>query len=253
MAVWYLICDYRPSGNSATMYSMTQTAAAGLATDLKRSPVLIAVCIGLMLGQGCARSEPLRQSDASPKLSEQKLPFHAVTEHALASDEAHPAVPPDQTLTSLPPFHGGSQPRTLPFGILLTVQLSRSLSAPRNHAGDAFTALITAPLTIEGETLVERGTPVTGVIESSQPADRQGRMSSPGYFQLTLSTLILHGRPVTLQTSSLFARATPQPANVASRSAVGGVQKGRRLTFRLTAPVDLPVDREALQPSAGGH
>jgi hypothetical protein len=48
-----------------------------------------------------------------------------------------------------------------------------------------------------------------------------------------LSAITVEGRPLALQTSSLFARGTlQQPDGVR-------VQKGRRLTFRLTSPVTL--------------
>ena len=63
-----------------------------------------------------------------------------------------------------------------------------------------------------------------------------------GYFELTLDAITVAGKPVALQTSSLFARGTIQPSNISSgssniRSNSIRVQKGRRLTFRLTAPL----------------
>jgi len=131
--------------------------------------------------------------------------------------------------------------------MLLTVQLEDSLSTATVHAGDPFTALIAAPLTIDGETLLETGTAVSGRIESAQTlADHPGLISGSGYLRLTLNAITVEGRQLSLQTSSLFARGT---AELSSVSASGGpfesrsdgvlVRKGRRLTFRLTAPVAL--------------
>jgi hypothetical protein len=132
---------------------------------------------------------------------------------------------------------------------LLTVQLENSLSAATAHVGDAFTASVAAPLTIEQNTVIERGAAVAGRIESERSlASRQGRGQSSGYFRLTLNSITIEGRQFALQTSSLFARATSQPSMGVA------VQKGRRLTFRLTAPVTLDdpssaADRQSSAPS----
>jgi hypothetical protein len=78
---------------------------------------------------------------------------------------------------------------------------------------------------------------VSGRIESEGlQAGRAGRTPGAGYFGLTLSSITVGGREITVQTSSLFARGAVQAAGVA-------VQKGRRLTFRLTAPVELDEGR----------
>jgi hypothetical protein len=214
---------------------------------------LVALCLALSLSQACARSEPLHPTASSVAASEQKLPFHADTGHA-PGDGAHPAVPPAPQLASGLPFRAVSHPRILPAGTLLTVQLEGSLSTAKVHAGDAFTASVASPLTVDGDTLIERGTAVTGCVEAMQwLAARSGLAPVSGYFRLTLSAIANAGGQVALQTSSLFARGTSQQLNAASRGGVR-VPKGRRLTFRLTAPVTLGdpnsvADRQYLGPT----
>jgi hypothetical protein len=145
------------------------------------------------------------------------------------------------------PFRAASHLRILPSGTLLTVQLEDSLSTSTVHAGDAFTASVAAPLTIDGDTVIERGTPVTGRVESAQSqSDRPGLVPGSGYFRLSLNSITVEGRQLALQTSSLFARGTSEPSNVSSSGGVPDlhspslqVPKGHRLTFRLTAPVTL--------------
>jgi hypothetical protein len=145
------------------------------------------------------------------------------------------------------PFRSASHPHILPSGTLLTVQLEESLSTTTVHAGDAFTASVAAPLSVDGDTLIERGTALTGRIESAQsPADHPGLVSGSGYFRLTLNAITVEGRQLAIRTSSLFARGTSQPSKLPSpgsppdlRSDGLQVQKGRRLTFRLTAPLTL--------------
>ena len=115
----------------------------------------------------------------------------------------------------------------------MTVQLDDALSTTKTHAGDAFTASVAAPIGIDGDTLVERGTAVTGRVEFAQPqTDRPGLAPGSGYFRLTLSAITIEGRQLALQTSSLFARGQPpnflRASNPLELSSDGvQVQKGR--------------------------
>jgi len=200
---------------------------------------MVWLALGLSLGltQGCARSEPSHSSDAASSVSGQKLPFHPSAHQASAAEGVHPAVLPDPKPASAVPFN--SHPHTLPSGTLLTVQLQDSLTAAKVRDGDTFTASVAAPLTIDGDSLIERGAVATGHVESVRS------QAGSGYFQLTLSALTVEGRPLPLQTTSLFARGTFQQADGVR------VQKGRRLTFRLTSPVTLNepksmADRQSL-------
>src|SRR5271163_1414240 len=171
-------------------------------------------CLALSLSQGCARSEPSNPTNAD-SVDAQKLPFRPDADPAPASYGARPAPPPDPKLTL--PFRAGLHSRILPSGTLLTVQLEDSLSTTNVHAGDAFTASVAAPLSVDGDTLVERGTAVTGRVESAQ-----SQTDRPGLF----------ARGQSANTLSLSPGA---PSDL--RSVSVQVQKGRRLTFRLTAPL----------------
>jgi hypothetical protein len=224
------------------MYTMTALPRA-----LRSKSAFGMCCLALALSQGCARSEPSNPTNAG-SAGEQKLPFRPDADQASSSSGgAHPAVPPDPKLATGLPFRATSHPRVLPSGTLLTVQLEDSLSTATVHAGDAFSASVAAPLTIDGDTLIERGTAVTGRVESAQsPADHPGLVPGSGYFRLTLNAITVEGKQHVLQTSSLFARGSWETSSVSSpgssidlRSPSLQVQKGHRLTFRLTAPVTL--------------
>jgi hypothetical protein len=215
-------------------------AMTTLPRALRTRTALGMFCLALSLSLGCARSEPSNPTNAD-SVDAQKLPFRPDADPAPVSEGARPAPAPDPKLSL--PFRTGLRPRILPSGTLLTVQLDDSLSATSVHAGDAFTASVAAPLTIDGDTLVERGTTVTGRIESAQSqTDRPGLVPGSGYFRLTLNAITIEGRQLALQTSSLFARGqspnTSSPGTPSDlRSDTVQVQKGRRLTFRLTAPL----------------
>jgi hypothetical protein len=201
--------------------------------------------VALSLTESCTRSEPLNTDAVASASNEQQLPFRPDTEQT-STDGDHLPIPSDQKLPSGLPFRSTSRPRILPAGTLLTVALEGSLSTPRVHAGDLFTASVAAPLTIDGATLIPRGAAVTGRVESaqSQPG-RPGLVPGSGYFRLTLSAITVDGHPVGLQTSSLFTRGTVEPPRGLAKSSPSHqrtsirLQKGRPLTFRLTAPVML--------------
>jgi len=200
------------------------------------------LALGLALSQGCARSGPLHRGDTVSPAAEQKLPFHPDGDQASASEGVHPAVSPDPNATGAMPFRVGSHPHIFPSGTLLTVQLEDALSTAKVHAGDPFVATVASALAIDGDPLIERGAMATGHVESVRTD------AGSGYFQLTLTAITVEGRHLALQTSSLFARGTVQQSDDIR------VQKGRRLTFRLTSPVMLDepksmANRQSLSPS----
>jgi len=199
--------------------------------------------LAVSLSQGCARSGHLRRSDTDAKspASTQEIPFHQNADHA-PDYSARPAVPADPKPGGDAPFRSGLPALGLAAGTLVTVQLETPLAISQVHAGDAFTALVVGPIIVDGNTVVQRGTPVSGRVESAQPsAGRPGFGSDPGYVRLTLNAITVDGRELALQTSSLFARGTSANSLSSAKLLLNGfvISKGRRLTFRLTAPVPL--------------
>jgi hypothetical protein len=211
----------------------------------KHCLVLVSVCFALSLAAGCAR----QQSDSNASGAEQTLPFHADSQ-AFEGDGRSPAIPPDTKVANAAPFHAELPPAVLPAGTLLTVELPNLLSANQVQPGKAFSASVAAPFTIDGKTLLERGTVVKGRIESVR-LDDANRFESRGYIRLTLNSIKIGGKTVPIHTLSLYTRALVQPSNILSGPASARIQKGRRLTFRLTAPVALD-NSSAAQLSVGG-
>lgn len=209
---------------------------------------LVAFCLALV-SQGCGGPDSLDRQDGTQSVSK-SLPFHSDTLPAASSDGARPAVPSDPKLTSAVPFQVGAHSRILPSGTLLTVQLARSLSVAKVRPGDLFAASVAAPIMINGETLIDQGAAATGRVESAH--SETDTAPALGYFQLTLDAITIAGRPVALQTASLFARATIPPSKIASRPSGVRVQKGRRLTFRLMAPVTLDDPRQTANRGDSG-
>jgi len=211
------------------------------------------LCLAISLIPACARPSAVRRTEAgaSPAGGEQRLPFHPNPDHA-TDDSAHPSIPADREAETGTTFLAAPHGRSLPSGTLITVRLDDSLSVSSVRPGDMFTAAVAGPLTVDGDTLVARGTPVRGRVESAQPSvDRPGLSPDPGYLRLTLNAIIVDGKALGLQTSSLFAKGTFPSSGLRSASASSAsnrpdarsrdlqLQRGRRLTFRLVAPVTL--------------
>jgi hypothetical protein len=237
------LATYFPAENCATMPTMPTLRRTGHAL------ACAALCLAVVLTQGCGRPNAVHGTETGagspPTNADQTLPFHQNPDHASDADSARPAVPPDGQRANGTPFHLPARGHSLPAGTLITVQMESSLSIAHVNAGDPFTATVAGPLAIDGDTLIERGTPVSGRVESAQPpADHRGLSNDPGYVRLTLNTITVDGRALALQTSSLFARGTLQASGSSKNPGPNftnafQVQKGRRLTFRLIAPVML--------------
>lgn len=144
-------------------------------------------------------------------------------------------------------------------------------------AGDSFKGVLDEPIVIEGRTVAARGAAVTGRVLAAKAS---GRLHDPGYLRIALVSLKVGGKPVSVATSSIFAKGgAHQNRNLAmmgggagTGALVGGLAGGgkgaligtgagaaagtgaayatgkkevslgeeRRLTFRLAQAVDVP-------------
>jgi len=202
-------------------------AMANPRSGSNRRFAVAATCFVLGFCLGCARQEPVHPAGSAG----QTLPFHSSPE--LESVAVHPEAGSGSGPVSTTPFQGDSQSGTVPAGTLLTVQLRGALSVT-TQAGDSFLAIVADPLIIDGKTLVDSGTLVTGRVESAKV--EPDHSSQLGYLRLILNSMDVKGKKLSLETSSLFARTN---ANGSARATSVRLQKGHRLTFRLTAPLVL--------------
>jgi len=196
------------------------------------------IAIMLMLSLLCACGRPPADS-ASDSADSQKLPFDRQPRST--------GISPSQSLI----------PSTtkLPEGTPIPIQLQSALSSASSHAGDTFSATLDEPVVIDGETLIARGTPATGRVLEAKPSGRSlgsslGSSLEPGYLRIVLVSLNVGGRPVMIETSSIFAKGgSREERNPATGVASGASQKekdkdivfgiDRRLNFRLAQTVDL--------------
>jgi hypothetical protein len=140
----------------------------------------------------------------------------------------------------------------LPEGTPLPIRLQNPFSSASAHAGDTFYGVIDEPVVIDGQTRVEIGTTATGRVLEAKPATvSRDTAPEPGYLRIVLVSLNVGGKPVAIETSSIFAKGgsreernptTPGAAiKVRGRDRQKDIVFGidRRLNFRLAQSVDL--------------
>jgi hypothetical protein len=84
-------------------------------------------------------------------------------------------------------------------GTTLRVRLDETLSTARHQPGDAFTATLDEPVTVDGKVAVPKGTRFTGHVTSAKPS---GRLKGRGYLAVTLDSFELYGTTYQIDTSS---------------------------------------------------
>lgn len=181
--------------------------------------------LALSFGLACGRATGV-PSDAASASGSQAVPF----DHASRSGEN----PSSETAARL---HEGTP---------ILIRLLTSMSSASSNAGDTFDGTLDEPIVIAGQTLVPRGASVVGRVLAAKAA---GPVHSPGYLRIALVSLVLDGKSVAIETSSLFVKGRPhrqadrsQPganAFVATAKNEAGYDADRRLTFRLAQAVDL--------------
>ncbi len=151
----------------------------------------------------------------------------------------------------------------LPEGTLISIRLQSALSSASAHAGDSFYGIVDEPIMLDGQTRVASGTPAAGrVLEAKAGASSRassqessgGSLLEPGYLRVVLVSLNVKGKPVMIETSSIFAKGglreerNPVTGKASAATAAGRSPErekdivfgvNRRLNFRLAQTVDL--------------
>jgi hypothetical protein len=207
---------------------------------MRRFPATRSLTIGTILlalfgAVGCAPPDGLPSADGTSQPEQHKVPFHdadgkASSPNSVLTQDNRPT--PETDL----PFQ---EAQSLPVGTLLTVRTKNPISAENPDAKGTFEAMVDQPVVVDGNQLVPLGAMVSGRVESARASNLR---RSIGYVRLTLESIHLDGANVPVQTSSLFvggrAGLTPAP-----QSQVVRLERGRRLVFRLTEPVDVSAGR----------
>jgi hypothetical protein len=193
--------------------------------------------MGLLLTISCGPPVAQQDNGAAPSDPNQ-VPFHDASGSPQANSAGTPAEQNASPNIQAPfPFH---DPQNLPAGTLLTVRLKNTISAQNPVVKRIFEAVLDEAVVVEGNKLVPRGATVIGRVESAR-SSAVGR--NRGYVRLALDSIQFGDVSLPISTSSLFVPGEAGTTTVTQGDALHGgaprlihVEKGRRLTFRLTEP-----------------
>ena len=119
--------------------------------------------------------------------------------------------PEDQPAAQNAPF---APVVTIPEGTPIAIRLQESISSASAQPGQQFDAILDDPLLVDERTVVPRGVPVVVRVVAAR---HSGHLNHSGYLRITLASITIQGKPVPVQTSSLFV--------------VGGEHKKRNLAL----------------------
>ena len=173
---------------------------------------LLVLVIAAILG-GCA-AESTREAAATPGTAAEALPAPASSSSAESAavgsgapasrspaPTSAPAAPRAQPSPAAP-----ETPRMydVPAGTQVSVILIDSLSTGKNKAGDEFMASLAAPLVLNGDTVLERGTKVRGRVVD---AEGSGRVSGVASMRLVLTSIVDGTKTYPIVTKPFVAEA----------------------------------------------
>jgi hypothetical protein len=195
------------------------------------------ILLALVGTDGCAPPDGLQAGNGTTQAEQHKVPFQDAGAKPSRPGDSPAAQDHGMPETDLP----FQDPQNLPAGTLLTVRTKNSISAENPDANGTFEAIVDQPVVIEGNQLVPLGTMVSGRVESARASNLK---RNRGYVRLTLETIQLAGLNVPVQTSSLFVRGHAGQTRP-EQSPIVRLEKGRRLVFRLTEPVEVAASQRA--------
>ena len=152
---------------------------------------LLIAAIGFALG--CGKDTGIPAGDGGSNMA------------ATANSATTQALPFDRQTQSggISPTHSFVPAKKLPAGTPITVRLQNTVSSKSSHSGDSFESVLDEPIVIDSQTVVPRGATFTGRVLAAKSS---GRLHDPGYLRITLVSLNAKGKPVEIETSSIFVK-----------------------------------------------
>lgn len=135
---------------------------------------------------------------------------------------------------------------TVPKGMEITATVGQTLATDKNKPGDSFAARLSAPLQVDGKTIIPKGARLTGHVVTVKKHE----------LKVTLASVTLHGKSYDLETNSI---RPPKPKAVKNNDKSADKKSAKdtaaakdkkdittlpaqtQLTFKLAKPVTVPV------------
>jgi glucose/arabinose dehydrogenase len=162
----------------------------------------------------------------------------ATDEASNTAKEARPAKPAAATKPAA--VAKAAEPTTmitLPKGTAISAAARQTLATDKNKVGDTFAASLTAPIQVDGKTVIPKGAQVTCRIVKVKKHE----------LKVTLASVEIHGKSYSLDSNSI-AGPKSQPKTDAKNTDKAKANKDvtllaakSKLTFKLAKPVTIPV------------
>lgn len=179
-----------------------------------------AVAAGFITMAGCS-NQPANEAANPPK--------NAAANTAKKAETPKPAAVAAKT-TQEP------QLVTVPKGMELTATVGQTLATDKNKPGDSFAARLSAPLQVDGKTVIPKGARLTGHVVTVKKNE----------LKVTLASVTLHGKSYDLETNSV-AGSKNQAKNNATDTEKANANKDitvlaahSQVKFKLAKPVTIP-------------
>ncbi len=136
------------------------------------------------------------------------------------SQTAAQGAPPSvqaQAAPAPPPPPPPPQKVTIPAGTQLTVRLNDPLDSEKNQTGDTWHGSLSAPITVNGDTVIPSGADVVGRVAEVRSA---GRFAGNSVLTIELTSLMVNGKSYSVQTNQWSRSGKGEGKNTAVK--VGG-------------------------------
>jgi hypothetical protein len=125
---------------------------------------------------------------------------------------------------------------TLPKGTAISAAARQTLATDKNKVGDTFAASLTAPIQVDGKTVIPKGAQVTCRIVKVKKNE----------IKVTLASVVIHGKSYPLDSNSIVPKSQPKTGAKSADKAKTNkdatlLAAKSKLMFKLAKPATIPV------------
>ena len=155
--------------------------------------------VPMLVAAGCSKNQAPRPQAGTPAGSAQAaVPAPSVSPEPAAQPDL-PPPPADDPSPAATPDPAPAAAVVIPKGTLLRVRVDESISTRHNHSGDRFTATLTEPVVVNGESVLPSGTRLAGHVLVSKSS---GRLKGRARLVLELDSFERRGRRYRIDTTA---------------------------------------------------
>lgn len=214
------------AGNDAGAIDGVRTVVNNLQVqEAQMTPPPVSEPAPAPLPQPVAKAAPRKNYRSAQSSSPRRHTPVSEPEPASDNQQAMAAPPPVPQAPSEPvqvhpvaPTPPPPQKVTVPAGTQLSIRLNDPLDSERNQVGDSFHGSLSAPIVVDGETVIPSGADVVGRVANVQSA---GRFAGNSLLTLELTSLEVNGRTYSLQTNQWTRAGKGEGKNTATKVGIG--------------------------------